>query len=77
MSTKEPKRYVCLECGFISKRCKALRLPGISFAVCFKCRGRVKERQEWVEWLHARRQEHIEHAKKYNNGYILGTKVTD
>jgi Zn-finger nucleic acid-binding protein len=73
---KEPKRYLCKNCGFISSRWKALKLPGITFAVCFKCRGSLLERKEWTEWLYARRNEHIEQAKKYHEGYVLGVKVT-
>jgi transcription elongation factor Elf1 len=74
---KEPKKYECLECGFISKRCKVYRPnPNIGFAICFKCRGRVKERQEWLDWLYAARDRHIKEAIKYNNGYIMGVDIT-
>ncbi|SEN21192.1 hypothetical protein SAMN05518847_102424 [Paenibacillus sp. OV219] len=51
--TKAPKKYECLACGFKSSRSKTIRFTGIGFAICFKCRGRVKEREEWLDWLYA------------------------
>lgn len=51
-----PKRYACQNptCGFISKRTRSVKtnLLGMkaTFAVCFRCMGKVKEREEWLEW---------------------------
>jgi len=47
---KKPKRYECLDCGFVSDRCKIKKFPSMSFAICFKCRGKLKEREEWLEY---------------------------
>lgn len=55
---KKPKRYECLHCGFISDRYKEVKFPGMSFAVCFKCRGQIKEREKWIKW-------HREQWEKY------------
>jgi transcription elongation factor Elf1 len=47
---KEPKRYLCYECGYKSSRCKVIQFSMVGFAACFKCRGRVKETDEWQSW---------------------------
>lgn len=49
--TKEPKRYECTNCGFISNRTRSVKFPGMTFVVCFKCGGRLIERPEWLTWL--------------------------
>ncbi|MEJ8548438.1 hypothetical protein [Brevibacillus borstelensis] len=61
---KIPKQYECLDCGFISSRSKTIKvtygnMTVLGFAICFKCRGRVKEREEWLEW-HRREYEKAE-----------------
>jgi hypothetical protein len=71
---REPKRWECNDCGFISKRTKTLKLTGISFHVCFKCEGRIKESGDWLAWHEERRQEIIKKIDE-NDGYILGRKV--
>jgi len=71
---KEPKRYECTSCGFVSSKFKELKFPGITFAVCFKCRGRLKEREEWISWLHALRDRHFGETRK-NGGTILERKI--
>jgi len=58
---KAPKQYECLDCGFISSRSKTMKVKYgsrtvLGFAICFKCRGQVKEREEWVQW---HRQEYM------------------
>jgi len=73
---KEPKRYECLECGAKSKRCKVWRpTPYIGFARCYKCRGTVKERQEWLDWLHDQQRRQIDSAKMNGDGKILGVNI--
>jgi hypothetical protein len=74
---KEPKRWECLNpaCGFASSRCKSLKFQSVSFAICFKCKGRIKERQEWIDWLYEQRQHHIQQAIEHNDGYLFGVKV--
>lgn len=61
---KEPKKYECLSCGFKSSRSKTLRFPGIGFAICFKCRGRVKETVEWKDWYEKRMEEWRESVRE-------------
>lgn len=55
---RAPKQYECLECGFISSRSKTMKvkygnMTVLWFAICFKCHGRVKEREEWLQWQRA------------------------
>lgn len=69
---KEPKRYECLACGFISDRVKTRSFPGMKFAICFKCKGRVKEREQWVEWLTEQRRRHVEEIKNKGGGPLMG-----
>lgn len=71
---REPKRWECKDCGFISNRTKSLKFPGVTFAVCFKCRGRVKESQDWLDWMEERRQEMIKVIDE-NDGYLFGRKI--
>jgi len=59
---KTPKRFLCLNCGFVNDRCKDLKLPGATFAVCFKCRGKLVEREEWLEWIRDNREKHIDNV---------------
>ncbi|MCY9764795.1 hypothetical protein M5X06_28400 [Paenibacillus alvei] len=73
--TKAPKHYVCTECGFVSDRTKSIKLPGVTFAVCFKCRGRLQENPEWTKWLHTERERIRQAAIENNNGYIMGVKI--
>jgi hypothetical protein len=54
---KEPKRYECRDCGFISNRTRSIKFPNMIFATCYRCGGRLVEREEWLEWLHQNRVE--------------------
>lgn len=74
MTSTEPKRWECKDCGFISSRCKKKKFPGMAFAVCFKCRGPVKEREEWVSWLRAA-QDRFYGVVKENGGTLRGRKI--
>lgn len=47
---KSPKKYECLECGFKSNRSRTLNVGFIGFARCFKCKGKVKETEQWLKW---------------------------
>lgn len=49
---KTPPKYECLSCGYKSSKHKLLKFPGMSFAICFKCRGRVKESSAWLDWYY-------------------------
>ncbi|QHW35692.1 hypothetical protein GZH47_32895 (plasmid) [Paenibacillus rhizovicinus] len=74
---KEPKRYECLnsECGFISNRTKSIKFPGITFGCCFKCRGKIKEREEWLTWLYEQRERIRKDAIENHGGMIIGRKI--
>ncbi|MED1786166.1 hypothetical protein P4V47_01335 [Brevibacillus laterosporus] len=73
---KAPKQYECLDCGFISNRSKTMKVKYgsttvLGFAICYKCRGHVKEREEWKEWqrtefrkVEASRQKWLEEQAK-------------
>jgi len=67
MTDKQPKIYECLNCGFISNRCKTQKFPGISFAICFKCRGKLKERDEWLEWHRERIKEYFAEIGRFGS----------
>lgn len=70
-----PKRYICTECGFISDRTKSIKLPGVTFAVCFKCQGSLRENPEWIAWYDEQRNRIRKEAIEKNNGYIMGVKI--
>ena len=55
---KRPKRFECLSCGFVSDRYKQMKFPSMSFAICFKCRGKLKEREEWIDYNRKIMNEH-------------------
>lgn len=57
---KAPKRYKCLECGSKSSRSKTLHVGGIGFARCFKCKGRVTETEEWLNWYNEETKKWLE-----------------
>jgi hypothetical protein len=46
-----PKKYQCVVCGWEGqpKQARKVKFPGMTFLVC-KCGGRLKERQEWLDW---------------------------
>jgi NMD protein affecting ribosome stability and mRNA decay len=72
---KEPKRWKCTECGFVSNRHKTVNFgTGIKFAVCFKCKGKLKESDEWLNW-HKEQTERQLKAIKENDGYFMGRKI--
>jgi NAD-dependent SIR2 family protein deacetylase len=66
---REPKRFECLECGSKSKRHKTIKFEGIGFARCFKCGGRVKEREEWISWLREEQKEFFRRGGKSEKLY--------
>jgi hypothetical protein len=47
---KEPKRWECTSCSLVSNKFKKQKFPGITFAVCFDCQGRIKESDDWLAW---------------------------
>lgn len=59
MSNKEPKRLECVRCGNTNKKTRKIRFPGITFLVCYKCGGKLKEREDWLVWYSKMREDHV------------------
>lgn len=75
--TKEPKRWECTECGFKSNRCKTVKPSSwVTFAVCVKCGGQIKDNKEWVQWIDDMRKRTIKQAQEHNGGMLLGVDVS-
>lgn len=51
MAKRKPKKYHCAMCGWEGNPSGAhkVKFPCMTFLVC-KCGGRLKERQEWLDW---------------------------
>lgn len=70
-----PKKNKCTQCGFISNKTKLIKMPGITFAVCFKCGGRLIDNPQWLDWLREQRARTRQEAIENNGGYIMGVKI--
>lgn len=52
---KRPKEYKCTSCEWSGNRPKLVKMPGITFAKCPKCFGRIQETQEFQDWIKSQR----------------------
>lgn len=69
---KEPKRWECKDCGFISDRTKRVKYTWATFAICFKCKGSLREYPLWLEWHDRQTQRLMPWALKFIESKKVG-----